>query len=317
MPRNSITLTEHILKEEQKFPKSSGNLTLLLTQIAEAGKIIASHVQNSGLIDIEGKTGKKNVYEEEVKKLDEFANDTMVRVLTESKQVFALASEEIEKPFFTEITKADYVVFFDPLDGSNNVDNNNPLGTIFSIYRKGDSLLQKGKEQVAAGYIFYGSSVMFVYSCGSGVNGFTLDPSVGSFLLSHKNITIPEQGSIYGVNEGNFNLFEKPTQEFILSLKKSKPYRLRWGACMVADVHRFLMNGGVFMYPKDKSAPNGKLRLMFEVNPMAYIITKAGGMALTTTENPLEINPSELHQRTPVLLGSPHEVKNFLNFHKK
>lgn len=317
MPRNSITLTEHILKEEQKFPKASGNLTLLLTQIAEAGKIIASHVQNSGLIDIEGKTGKKNVYEEEVKKLDEFANDTMVRVLTESKQVFALASEEIEKPFFTEITKADYVVFFDPLDGSNNVDNNNPLGTIFSIYRKGDSLLQKGKEQVAAGYIFYGSSVMFVYSCGSGVNGFTLDPSVGSFLLSHKNITIPEQGSIYGVNEGNFNLFEKPTQEFILSLKKSKPYRLRWGACMVADVHRFLMNGGVFMYPKDKSAPNGKLRLMFEVNPMAYIITKAGGMALTTTENPLEINPSELHQRTPVLLGSPHEVKNFLNFHKK
>ncbi|OGK19125.1 fructose-bisphosphatase [Candidatus Roizmanbacteria bacterium RIFCSPLOWO2_12_FULL_40_12] len=317
MPRNSITLTEHILKEEQKFPKASGNLTLLLTQIAEAGKIIASHVQNSGLIDIEGKTGKKNVYEEEVKKLDEFANDTMVRVLTESKQVFALASEEIEKPFFTEITKADYVVFFDPLDGSNNVDNNNPLGTIFSIYRKGDSLLQKGKEQVAAGYIFYGSSVMFVYSCGSGVNGFTLDPSVGSFLLSHKNITIPEQGSIYGVNEGNFNLFEKPTQEFILSLKKSKPYRLRWGACMVADVHRFLMNGGVFMYPKDKSAPNGKLRLMFEVNPMAYIITKAGGMALTTTENPLEINPSELHQRTPVLLGSPHEVKNFLKFHKK
>src|SRR3990167_6460088 len=146
MPRNSITLTEHILKEEQKFPKASGNLTLLLTQIAEAGKIIASHVQNSGLIDIEGKTGKKNVYEEEVKKLDEFANDTMVRVLTESK-------------------KADYVVFFDPLDGSNNVDNNNPLGTIFSIYRKGDSLLQKGKEQVAAGYIFYGSSVMFVYSC--------------------------------------------------------------------------------------------------------------------------------------------------------
>ena len=317
MPRNWITLTEHILKEEQKFPEASGNLTLLLTQIAEAGKIIASHVQNSGLIDIEGKTGKKNVYEEEVKKLDEFANDTMVRVLTESKQVFALASEEIEKPFFTEITKADYVVFFDPLDGSNNVDNNNPLGTIFSIYRKGDSLLQKGKEQVAAGYIFYGSSVMFVYSCGSGVNGFTLDPSVGSFLLSHKNITIPEQGSIYGVNEGNFNLFEKPTQEFILSLKKSKPYRLRWGACMVADVHRFLMNGGVFMYPKDKSAPNGKLRLMFEVNPMAYIITKAGGMALTTTENPLEINPSELHQRTPVLLGSPHEVKNFLKFHKK
>ncbi len=317
MSYRSVTLTEHILKEEQKFPKATGDLTFLLTQIAEAGKIIASHVQNSGLIDIEGKTGKKNIYQEEVQKLDEFANKILVKTLTESKQVYALASEEIEEPVFTKIKGADYSVFFDPLDGSNNVDNNNPLGTIFSIYRKADEFLQKGSKQVAAGYIFYGSGVMFVYSCGGSVNGFTLDPSVGSFLLSHKDIKIPKQGNIYGVNEGNFNLFEKSTQDFILSLKKEGPYRLRWGACMVADVHRFLMNGGIFMYPKDKSAPNGKLRLMFEVNPMAFVIKNADGMAFTTTEDPLNLVPSKLHQRTPVVLGSPLEVKSFLKFHKE
>ncbi len=316
MSRHWITLTEHILKEEQKFPKATGSLTLLLTQIAETSKIIASHVKNSGLINIEGLSGKRNVYEEEVKKLDEFSNDLLVEILSESGQVYAIASEELEKPLFTKNSKAEYAIFFDPLDGSSNVDNNNPLGTIFSIYKKSKNFLQKGKEQVAAGYVLYGTSVMFVYSCGGSVNGFTLDPSIGSYLLSHENIKIPERGKVYGINEGNFELFDKQTQRFLTSLKQGKPYRLRYAACMVADVHRFLIEGGIFMYPKDASAPSGKLRLMFEVNPMAYIITKAGGMALTTTDDPLNISPSNLHQRTPVVLGSPHEVRTFLKFHK-
>lgn len=316
MLRRWITLTEHILKEEQKFPKATGSLTLLLTQIAESAKIIASHVKNSGLVDIEGAAGKKNIYEEEVQKLDEFANDLLVEILTESRQVYAIASEEMEKPFIIKNSDADYIVFFDPLDGSSNIDNNNVIGTIFSIYKKGGDFLQKGKNQVAAGYVIYGSSVMIVYTYGNEVDGFTLDPSIGSFILSHKNIRIPEKGNIYGINEGDFELFEKKTQQFLLFLKKEKPYRLRYAACMVADVHRILMNGGIFMYPKNIHAPNGKLRLMFEVNPMAFIIARAGGMAFSETDNPLNVTPSSLHQRVPIVLGSPHEVKTYLRFHK-
>lgn len=315
MTRQWVTLTEHILKEEQKFPGASGNLSLLLTQLAEASKIIASHVKNSGLIDIEGLAGKKNVYQEEVKKLDELANDLLVDILSESGQVYAIASEELEEPKRIKNSKAEYAVFFDPLDGSQNVDNNNPLGTIFSIYKKGANFLQRGKNQIAAGYILYGSSVMWVYTAGGNVNGFTFDPSIGSFLLSHPDIRIPEKGKAYGINEGNYNLFDKNLQKFLQWLKE-KPYRLRYVACMVADVHRFLMNGGIFMYPADKNAPNGKLRLMFEVNPMAYVITKAGGLAVTTNSNPLDIAPVDLHQRTPVVLGGPYEVKKYLTFVK-
>lgn len=315
MTRKWITLTEHILKEEEKFPGATGSLSLLLTQLAEASKIIASHVKNSGLVDIEGSAGKKNIYQEEVQKLDEFSNNLLVDILSESGQVFALASEELEDPHIIKNSKAEYSVFFDPLDGSSNVDNNNALGTIFSIYRKGKNFLRPGKEQIAAGYILYGSSVMFVYTAGKQVNGFTLDPSVGSFLLSHQNMKIPEKGNVYGINEGNYNLFDPKLQKFLGWLKE-KPYRLRYSACMVADVHRFLIDGGIFMYPKDSTAPNGKLRLMFEVNPMSFIIKNAGGMVATTTENSLNIIPSKLHQRTPVVLGSPYEVEKYLTFVK-
>ncbi len=317
MAQQWTTLAEHILKEEQKIPKATGSLSLLLTRIAEASKIISTHVKHSGLIGIEGLAGKQNVYQEDVKKLDEFANNLLVDTLSESGQVFAIASEEMEKPKILKDGKAEYSVFFDPLDGSNNVDNNNSLGTIFSIYKKGKDFLQPGKNQVAAGYIFYGSSVMLVYTTGKNVNGFTLDASEGSFLLSHPNMKIPKKGNIYGINEGNYNLFDKPVQKYIQFLKKDKPYRLRYAACMVADVHRFLIDGGIFMYPSDSSAPKGKLRLMFEINPMSFIIQTAGGMTITTTENPLDLVPSQLHQKTPVAMGSSDDVKNFVKFHKK
>lgn len=317
MKKRWVTLTEHILKEERKNPKAQGNLTLLLTQIGEASKIIAAHVKNSGLVDIEGAAGKQNVYKEEVQKLDEFTNTLLVDILTESGQVAAMASEEMEEAIELKDSQGEYTVFFDPLDGSGNIDNNNAIGTIFSIYKKGPTLLQEGKRQVAAGYIIYGSSVMFVYSCGAGVNGFTLDPSIGSFLLSHENIRIPEKGITYGVNEGNINLFDDATQKFINSLKGEKPYRLRYAGCMVADIHRVLINGGFFMYPSSKGEPNGKLRLMFEVNPMSYLITQAGGMALSRIDSPLELTPDKLHQRTPIILGGTHELSAYLKFHKK
>lgn len=305
-----ITLTEHILKEEQNIPKATGKLTLILNQIAEASKIIASHVKKSGLVDIEGKTGEINVYQEEVQKLDTFSNDLLIDLLTELGFVNMIASEELENPILLK-NKGEYSIFFDPLDGSSNIDTNISIGTIFSIYKNTDNKLQKGSSQIASGYIVYGSSVMFVYTCNQSVTGFTLDPSIGSYLLSHPHIKIPKASNEYSINEGNFNLYDDKLKNYLISLKKI-PYRLRWVASMVADVHRILLKGGIFMYPSDKKLPSGKLRLMFEVNPLSLIVERAGGKAFSINCSPLEIKPQDLHQRIPIFMGSVSEVEKYI-----
>src|SRR3989338_11336713 len=293
-----ITLTEFLLKEEQTIPDATGSLTLLLNQIAEAGKIIASHVKNSGLVDIEGPAGKQNIFQEEVQKLDEFSNDLLVYMLAESGQVSAIISEEMDNPKAVTTRSGDYIVYIDPLDGSSNIDTNVSVGTIFSVYsQKNGGLLQKGNNQVAAGYILYGTSVMFVYTCNKSVNGFTLDPSIGSFLLSHPSMNIPQTGNIYSINEGNAEKFDIPIQEYLSSIKKTTPpYKLRYIGSMVADIHQIVLKGGIFLYPSDKQQPNGKLRLMLEVNPLALLVHRAGGISISGNYNPLDIEPKNTIQ---------------------
>jgi fructose-1,6-bisphosphatase I len=309
---NVTTLTEFILKEERKFKDATGSFTLLMTHIENAAKIIASHITRSGLVDILGRTGETNVHNEEVQKLDVYSNQLLVDTLIGSGQTYAVASEELKEPVYAKKNIGEYVVFFDPLDGSSNIDVNVNIGTIFSIYRKSDSLLQPGRKQVAAGYIMYGPSVMFVYSCGNGVNGFTLDPSIGSFLLSNPDIKIPESKSVYSINEGNAEFFEDKTRQYLESIKKGeKPYKLRYIGTLVADVHRTLMQGGIFLYPPDKKSPNGKLRLMYEVNPMSFLVEQAGGAAISNSKSPLDITPSDIHQRVPVALGSKKELNRY------
>lgn len=318
MYNKPTSLIEFILEDQRKVKNAKGNFTLLLTQLEYATKIIASHVRKAGLVDILGKAGTQNIYQEEVQKIDEFSNNLLVETLLATNQVFAVASEELEKPIYSKNKQGEYVVFFDPLDGSSNMDVNITIGTIFSIYHKGDSLLQPGNKQVAAGYVLYGTSDMFVYSCGHGVNGFTLDPAVGSFLLSHPNIQIPKKGSIYSINEANSPLWEKELQDYVTSLKmQDKPYKARYVGSMVADVHRTLLKGGIFMYPKDKKYQDGKLRLMYEVNPMSFVIAQAGGKAVSNDQNPLDIVPTSLHQRAPIVLGSPQDVESYQHFNGK
>lgn len=315
MYQKVITLTEFILAEERKFKNASGNFTLLLTHIENAAKIIASHIKKSGLVDIIGETGEKNIYKEEVQKLDVFSNQLLVDILSSTGHVGALASEELENPIEIDKRKGEYNVFFDPLDGSSNIDVNINIGTIFSIYRNHSTLLQKGGKQVAAGYIIYGSSVMFIYSYGNGVNGFTLDPSIGSFILSHPNIKVPESKSIYSINEGNYELFDDRLKKYLSDLKKGeKPYKARYVGSMVADVHRTLLKGGIFLYPSDSKNQNGKLRLMFEVNPMSYLVKQAGGAATSNGKNPLAIQPESLEQRVQIALGSTKEIEKLLQY---
>ncbi len=311
-----ISLTEFILEEERKFPKAKGNFTLLLTQIEYAGRIIASHIRKAGLVDILGTTGQTNASHDEVIKLDKYSNELLIDTLSASGEVHAVASEELEEIYFVEKNGGEYVVFLDPLDGSANTEVNISVGTIFSIYKKEENHLQPGKKQIASGYILYGTSVMFVYTTGNGVHGFTLDPGVGSFLLSHPNIKIPEKGSIYSINEGNYKNYDQKTKAYIDSLKEKGTYKARYVGSMVADVHRTLLKGGIFLYPTDANYKDGKLRMLFEVNPMAFIVEQAGGMATTGKENPLEIIPSSLHQRLPVILGGKENVKEYLSFLK-
>jgi len=310
------TLTEFIIQEERRHPCSTGSLTLLLTQIEIATKIIASHIKKTGLVDIIGRSGTTNAYEEEVQKLDVFSNRLLVDILGEGGQTYAVASEELDKPLEIIKHKGKYAVFLDPLDGSSNIDININIGTIFSIYHKSTDLLRPGREQVAAGYVLYGPSVMFVYSSGNGVNGFTLDPSIGSFVLSHPDIRVPKQGNIYSVNEGYYHLFDPEDKKYLADLKEgTRPYKLRYVGSMVSDVHRTLCKGGIFLYPRDIKHPSGKLRIMYEVNAMAYLMEQAGGMAATGNKNPLDIKPQTLTDRVPVVLGSVEEVKKYMAYH--
>jgi fructose-1,6-bisphosphatase I len=319
--RRVLTLDEFTLQEMRAFPKATGELAGLLRDIGLAAKRVNVEVNKAGLVDILGETGDVNVQGEEVKKLDEFANDQFTGVLRHGISCAGIASEELDDMvvFDDDISRqSKYICMYDPLDGSSNIDVNVSIGTIFSVYRrvteKGTPVtikdfLQAGNRQVAAGYIIYGSSTIFVYATKRGVNGFTLDQSIGEFCLSHPDIKCPETGKMYSVNHGNYFGFSDEIKKYIeCCQKKNKtnggPYTQRYIGSMVSDVHRNLIRGGIFLYPGTKEKPKGKLRLLYECNPLAYMIEIAGGKATDGIQRILEKVPTELHERTPFFIGS-------------
>ncbi|MFH1134962.1 MAG: class 1 fructose-bisphosphatase [Pseudomonadota bacterium] len=323
-----ITAIEHLLVTQKETPMATGAFTRLLNGIIVAAKVIQREVNKAGLVDILGYAGRENVQGEAVQKLDEYANRTMIRRLQATGEVCAMASEEDADliAFPRNVRKGNYVVIFDPLDGSSNIDANISIGTIFSIYRRVtpgadegalEDVLQPGSKQVAAGYIIYGSATVLVYTLGAGVNGFTLDPSVGEFLLSHENIRIPERGKIYSVNEAYYNYWDDGVKNYLHYMKDpengmGKSSSSRYIGSLVADFHRNLLYGGIFLYPADKKDPRkpfGKLRLTCECNPMSFIVEQAGGAASTGSERVLDIVPAEIHQRIPFLVGSRENVR--------
>lgn len=319
--RKVQTLDEFTIQQMRDFPHATGELASLLRDIGLAAKRINVEVNKAGLVDILGDAGTTNVQGEDVKKLDIYANNQFLGVLRHGISCAGIASEELEDivAFDDPVSvNSKYICLFDPLDGSGNIDVNVSIGTIFSVYRrvteKGkpvtlQDFLQPGREQVAAGYIVYGSSTMLVYATRRGVNGFTLDPSIGEFTMSHPNIKAPEFGKIYSVNHGNFFQYEEGVKEYITACQKKDktnggPYTQRYLGSMVADVHRNLIKGGIFMYPGTTDKPNGKLRLLYECNPFAFILEVAGGKATNGKERILDVIPHKLHQRSPFFVGS-------------
>lgn len=307
MSKIGTNLERFILEEERKYPSASGSLSLCLSALSSAAKLIASQVRRAGLLNILGKHGSVNPHNEDVQKLDLIANDIMITHLSGSGQFFALASEEMDDAIYPpEGKKGKYIISFDPLDGSSNIDVNVNIGTIFSIHRKKEGkvedFFQKGSDQVASGYIIYGPATMFVYSTGTGVNGFTLDPLVGMFLLSHPNIKIPKNVGIYSVNEGNYHSWSEEFK-YTIDHHREQQHKARYIGSMVADVHRTLIKGGYFYYPSDKNNLKGKLRLLYEASPIAYLFQQADGEESDGHQSILEIEPSELHQKTPVFLS--------------
>jgi len=321
-----VTLNEFVMERQSDFPYASGDLTRLLTDIGIAGKIINHKVNKAGLQDILGAAANINVQGETQMKMDVFSDETLLNAMRWGGQVAGAGSEENEKYFAFDqehCKKAKYVILFDPLDGSSNIDVNVSIGTIFSIFRRKSSIgdlanvndfLQKGDEQVAAGYIIYGSSTMLVYTTGHGVNGFTLQPSIGEFFLSHPKMQIPEDGAIYSMNEGNLNSCEKGVQEYIAWCKESdkktnRPYSARYIGSLVADFHRNLIKGGIYIYPGTTKNKSGKLRMQYECNPLAFICEQAGGKATDGHRRIMEIVPTDLHQRSPLFIGSKSMVE--------
>jgi len=330
-----ISFDRHIMDEQRKYG-GRGDFSSILSQIIFAAKVVAAQVAHAGIVeDILGNVGRTNVQGEEVQKLDVYANKLFINALNYIGKVCVMASEE-EKDMImipAEYPKGDYVVMFDPLDRSTNIDVNVSIGTIFGIYRRVttdgdgtlDDCLQPGRRLFGAGYIIYSSSINMVYSTGHGVNGFSLDPSVGEFVLSHPNITIPKRGKIYSTNEGNYPYWKQGTREYIDYLKSDKntrkePYTTRYIGSLVADFHRNLLKGGIFLYPedtKDPKKPTGKLRLLYEANPLAFIAEQAGGYASTGYESILDIKPSGLHQRVPLIIGSKDDVLEYEQYAKR
>jgi fructose-1,6-bisphosphatase I len=327
-----ITIERHIIEQEKKHG-GTGDFSALLRDLTLAFKIIYREVSRAGLVDVLGATERENVQGEVVQKLDEFANEVIFRAMDHGGHLCAMASEENDDiiPIPEKYDCGKYVLMFDPLDGSSNIDVNVTIGTIFSILKRItpddtpgeiDDFLQPGYKQVAAGYAIYGSSTMLVYTAGHGVYGFTYDPGVGEFLLSHDNMQIPEHGKIYSANEGNYHKWSENMRRYIdwakmdIPEENKKAYSLRYIGSMVADVHRTLLYGGVFLYPADVKSHKGKLRLLYEANPMSFVLEQAGGKASTGRERILEIQPESLHQRTPLIVGSPKnvdEVERFLS----
>jgi fructose-1,6-bisphosphatase I len=319
-----MTLERHIMEEERKHPKATGEFSGLLHALSLAVKLVWREVTKAGLVNILGKTDRMNISGDEVKKLDEFADETIYKAMDHGGYLCVMASEENENLLHIpeHYPRGKYVLLYDPLDGSGNIDANITVGTIFSVLMRItpygeealEDVLQPGYKQVAAGYALYSSSMMFVYSTGHGVHGFTLDPSVGEFLLSHENIRIPKRGSIYAVNEGNYNRWEPNMRRYIDWLKTEdkadgRPYSLRYIGSLVADVHRTLMYGGIYCYPADTKNPNGKLRLLYENNPLAFIVEQAGGAASDGKQRIMDIQPTKLHQKTPLFIGSEEDVR--------
>lgn len=325
-----MTLGRHIFEEQEKYAGATGELSKLLHDLSLAAKVISLEVNKAGLVDIIGYTGDNNVHGEQVKKLDMLAHEMLIKAMDHGGHLCVMASEEeediIQIPQRFNIGK--YVLLFDPLDGSSNIDANISIGTIFSIYRrvskgngpgKMEDCLQAGINQVAAGYVIYGSSTMLVYTAGAGVHGFTLDPAFGEFLLSHPNIQTPKKSKIYSINEGNYLYWHPGLKKYIKYLQEedkatNRPYSSRYIGSMVADIHRNLLYGGIFMYPADSRNPNGKLRLQYECNPMAFIVEQAGGRATNGKKRIMEIEPEKLHQRAPIFIGSEDDVKTVEKF---
>lgn len=327
------TLTEFIIQRQSEYPHAKGALTRLLNDIATAAKIVNREINAAGLVDILGTMGRENVQGEAQKKLDVFANETFITALKGGGECCAIASEENEKVIsfsneFSELGK--YVVAMDPLDGSSNIESNVSIGTIFSIYRRisevgggtQEDLLQPGLNLAAAGYVIYGSSTMLVFSTGKGVNGFTLDPSVGIFCLSHPDMRFPDEGKIYSINEGNYIFFPEGVKRYIKYCQESdpesfRPYTSRYIGSLVADFHRNLIRGGIFLYPGTTKQADGKLRLLYECAPMAFIAEQAGGRASNGSKRIMEIEPTNLHQRSPLFTGPVKMVEKLESFMKQ
>jgi fructose-1,6-bisphosphatase I len=322
------TVQQHILDEERLHPGATGDFTALLTSLTLSAKIISREVNKAGLVKILGETGSINVHGESVQKLDEFAQHTICSAMGHNGHLCVMASEESENIIpIPGAKKGKYVLMFDPLDGSSNIDVNASIGTIFSIHRRVtnhspdgrlEDCLQKGIDQIAAGYFIYGSSTMIVYTTGHGVYGFTLDPSLGEFLLSHENIRTPTRGRIYSINEGNMHSWDEGTRRYIDYVKdqqkdRGHPYSLRYIGSLVADFHRNLLKGGIFLYP----GPKGKLRLLYEAAPLAMVVEQAGGAASTGSERVLDIQPMSLHQRVPLIIGSRDDVREYNRFYRE
>jgi fructose-1,6-bisphosphatase I len=319
-----MTLERHIIEGERQHPGATGEFSSLLHGLSLAAKLVWRDVTKAGLVNILGKTDRMNISGDVIKKLDEFADETIYKAMDHVGHLCVMASEENEDLLHIpeQYPHGKYVLLYDPLDGSGNIDANVTVGTIFSILRRvtpsGDGtmedVLQPGHKQVAAGYMLYSSSMMFVYCTGRGVHGFTLDPSVGEFLLSHENMRIPERGSIYSVNEGNFNRWSPEMQKYIRYLKEEdratgRPYSARYIGSLVADVHRTILYGGIYAYPGDTKNPEGKLRLMYENNPLGFIMEHAGGAASDGRTRILDIVPNTLHQRSPLFIGSKEDLR--------
>ncbi len=334
---NITTLNDFIILKQKDFPYAKGELSRLLHHIGTAAKLVNKKINKAGLVDILGGSGEINIQGESQQKLDVYADDVFISALRASGECCGVATEENQNEiFFSDnlASKGNYIVCMDPVDGSSNIDYNVSVGSIFSIYRRisgrgekvgtGD-FLQKGSEQVAAGYIVYGSSTMLVYSTGNGVNGFTLDPSIGEFCLSHPDIRTPEDGYIYSVNEGNYVHFPEGIKRYIKYCQEKdkasgRPFTSRYIGSLVSDFHRNLIKGGIFLYPENENAPNGKLRIVYECNPMSFIAVQAGGKASNGMQDILDIAPSSLHQRSPFYVGSENMVRKteeFLKLYKK
>lgn len=323
--RDCTTLSRHVLQQLQRFTADAQDLSALMNRIALAGKLISRRLSHAGLMaDALGFTGEVNVQGEAVKQMDTYANDVFISVFKQSGLVCRLASEEMEGIYHIpeNCPIGRYTLLYDPIDGSSNVDINLNVGSIFAIRQQegedldgsGQDLLQSGRKQIAAGYILYGPSTMLVYSIGTGVHAFVLDPSLGEFVLASENIKIPQHGAVYSANEGNFWQWDESIRNYIRYMHRHEGYTARYGGAMVSDLHRLLFQGGVFLYPGTQKKPEGKLRLLYEAAPMAYLVEQAGGLASNGQEAILDVIPTQLHARTPVIIGSQENVELVQSF---